>query len=55
MIVLNSLKDKGAGFGGTTNRVTFIDNNFNVFPMELKSKEEVANDILIKIIAHYEA
>lgn len=55
LIVLNSLKDKGAGFGGTTNRVTFIDNNFNVFPMELKSKEEVANDILIKIIAHYEA
>jgi phosphopantothenoylcysteine decarboxylase/phosphopantothenate--cysteine ligase len=55
LIVLNSLQDEGAGFGGTTNKVTFIDNNFNVFPMELKSKEEVANDILIKIIAHYEA
>ena len=55
LIVLNSLQDKGAGFGGSTNKVTFIDNNFNVFPMELKSKEEVANDILIKIIAHYEA
>ena len=55
LIVLNSLQDKGAGFGGTTNKVTFIDTNFDVFPMELKSKEEVANDILIKIIAHYEA
>jgi phosphopantothenoylcysteine decarboxylase/phosphopantothenate--cysteine ligase len=55
LIVLNSLQDKGAGFGGSTNKVTFIDNKFKVFPMELKSKEEVANDILIKIIAHYEA
>jgi phosphopantothenoylcysteine decarboxylase/phosphopantothenate--cysteine ligase len=55
LIVLNSLQDKGAGFGGTTNKVTLIDSNFNVSPMELKSKEEVANDILIKIIAHYEA
>jgi phosphopantothenoylcysteine decarboxylase/phosphopantothenate--cysteine ligase len=55
LIVLNSLQDNGAGFGGTTNKVTLIDSNFNVSPMELKSKEEVANDILIKIIAHYEA
>ena len=55
LIVLNSLQDKGAGFGVSTNKVTFIDNKFKVFPMELKSKEEVANDILIKIIAHYEA
>ncbi|MDH4404278.1 MAG: bifunctional phosphopantothenoylcysteine decarboxylase/phosphopantothenate--cysteine ligase CoaBC [Flavobacterium sp.] len=55
LIVLNSLQDKGAGFGGTTNKVTLIDSNFNVSPMELKSKVEVANDILIKIIAHYEA
>ena len=55
LIVLNSLQDKGAGFGVTTNKVTLIDRNFNIFPKELKSKEEVANDILIKIIAHYEA
>ena len=55
LIVLNSLQDNGAGFGGTTNKVTLIDSNFNVSPMELKSKEEVANDILIKIIAHYDA
>ena len=55
LIVLNSLQDKGAGFGVTTNKVTFIDSNLKLFPMALKSKEEVANDILIKIIAHYEA
>ena len=55
LIVLNSLQDKGAGFGGTTNKVTLLDSNFNESPMELKSKEEVANDILIKIIAHYDA
>ena len=55
LIVLNSLQDKGAGFGVTTNKVTLIDSNYNLYPMELKSKEKVANDILNKIIAHYEA
>jgi phosphopantothenoylcysteine decarboxylase/phosphopantothenate--cysteine ligase len=55
LIVLNSLNDKGAGFGLSTNKVTFIDRNFVVEPMELKSKEEVALDIVTKIIQHYEA
>jgi phosphopantothenoylcysteine decarboxylase/phosphopantothenate--cysteine ligase len=55
LIVLNSLQDAGAGFGGSTNKVTFIDKDFNVEPMELKSKEAVADDILNKIIAHYDA
>ena len=55
LIVLNSLQDKGAGFGQLTNKVTFIDKNFKVEPMELKSKEEVAVDILNKVIAHYDA
>lgn len=53
LIVLNSLQDKGAGFGKQTNKVTFIDKNFKVEPMELKSKEAVANDILNKVIAHF--
>ena len=53
LIVLNSLQDKGAGFGHSTNKVTFIDKDFNVEPMELKSKEAVAADIVNKIIAHY--
>jgi phosphopantothenoylcysteine decarboxylase/phosphopantothenate--cysteine ligase len=55
LIVLNSLRDEGAGFGGTTNKVTFIDKNLTVHPMELKAKEAVANDIINKIIAHYDA
>jgi phosphopantothenoylcysteine decarboxylase/phosphopantothenate--cysteine ligase len=54
LIVLNSLQDEGAGFGKPTNKITFIDHNFNIQPMELKSKEAVAEDILDKIISHYE-
>jgi phosphopantothenoylcysteine decarboxylase/phosphopantothenate--cysteine ligase len=52
LIVLNSLNDKGAGFGQPTNKVTFIDRNFTIEPMELKSKEEVSIDIINKIIKH---
>ncbi|WP_293893178.1 bifunctional phosphopantothenoylcysteine decarboxylase/phosphopantothenate--cysteine ligase CoaBC [Flavobacterium sp.] len=54
LIVLNSLQDKGAGFGKPTNKITFIDKDFVVEPMELKSKELVANDIMNKVISHYE-
>lgn len=50
LIVLNSLNDKGAGFGKPTNKVTFIDRNFVIEPMNLKSKEEVAFDIINKVI-----
>jgi phosphopantothenoylcysteine decarboxylase / phosphopantothenate---cysteine ligase len=48
-IVLNSLNDKGAGFQVDTNKITIIgkDNNQQVF--ELKSKKEVAVDIVEKI------
>ena len=53
LIVLNSLQDEGAGFGKSTNKVTFIDQFFTIEPMLLKSKEEVATDIVNKIIAHY--
>jgi hypothetical protein len=52
LIVLNSLRDDGAGFE-STNKVTFIDKNFNIEPMELKSKEAVADDILNKVIANF--
>ena len=55
LIVLNSLQDEGAGFRKETNKVTFIDKNFKVEPMELKSKEAVAEDILNKVIAHFNA
>jgi phosphopantothenoylcysteine decarboxylase / phosphopantothenate---cysteine ligase len=55
LIVLNSLNDKGAGFGHATNKVTFIDKNFAIEALSLKSKEEVAKDIVNKIIKNYEA
>jgi phosphopantothenoylcysteine decarboxylase/phosphopantothenate--cysteine ligase len=49
-IVLNSLQDKGAGFATNTNKITIIDKNFNEKPFELKSKAEVAKDIVNEII-----
>lgn len=45
-IVLNSLNDKGAGFSHQTNKITIIDNIDEVTEFPLKSKNEVANDIL---------
>ncbi|WP_281309824.1 bifunctional phosphopantothenoylcysteine decarboxylase/phosphopantothenate--cysteine ligase CoaBC [Flavobacterium flavigenum] len=53
LIVLNSLQDKGAGFQYQTNKVTFIDKEFKIEPMDLKSKESVAVDILNKVIGHF--
>jgi phosphopantothenoylcysteine decarboxylase/phosphopantothenate--cysteine ligase len=53
LIVLNSLNDAGAGFGKLTNKITFIDKDFNIEPLPLKSKEDVARDILQKVIEHY--
>jgi len=46
MIVLNSLNDKGAGFKSDTNKITILDKNNNCIEFELKSKQEVAEDIL---------
>lgn len=45
-IVLNSLNDKGAGFSGDTNKVSILDRNNKLTRFELKSKAEVAKDIL---------
>ena len=53
VIVLNSLNDKGAGFGKPTNKVTFIDKDFNIFEHPLKSKELVAEDIVNLIVKKY--
>lgn len=55
LIVLNSLNDEGAGFGKATNKVTFISKEFAIEPKELKSKEEVAQDIINKVIQFYDA
>jgi phosphopantothenoylcysteine decarboxylase/phosphopantothenate--cysteine ligase len=49
-IVLNSLRDKGAGFGTDTNKITFITaQQLQEFP--LKHKEAVAKDILQKCMS----
>ncbi|MBA6151140.1 bifunctional phosphopantothenoylcysteine decarboxylase/phosphopantothenate--cysteine ligase CoaBC [Gelidibacter maritimus] len=55
IIVLNSLKDKGAGFGGSTNKVTFITKDQEIIQHDLKSKEEVAVDLMNQIIKQIHA
>jgi phosphopantothenoylcysteine decarboxylase/phosphopantothenate--cysteine ligase len=45
-IVLNSLNDTGAGFGGNTNKVTIIDKDNTITNFDLKSKNEVAFDVV---------
>lgn len=45
-IVLNSLKDKGAGFGGDTNKVTLISRSNKMRKFELMSKKELAQNLL---------
>jgi phosphopantothenoylcysteine decarboxylase/phosphopantothenate--cysteine ligase len=46
MIVMNTMKDMGAGFGVDTNKISILDNYNNFKTFELKSKREVAKDIL---------
>ena len=45
-IILNSLQDKGAGFGHDSNKITIFDKAENCFEFDLKSKKEVAADII---------
>jgi phosphopantothenoylcysteine decarboxylase/phosphopantothenate--cysteine ligase len=51
MIVLNSLRDEGAGFGHDTNRVKIIERGNKTINFELKSKTEVAQDIVAHIVS----
>jgi len=55
MIVLNSLNDKGAGFGYDTNKVTIIKKNGEKIFLPLLSKKEVAEKIIneIKTISYF--
>ncbi|MFM9836728.1 MAG: bifunctional phosphopantothenoylcysteine decarboxylase/phosphopantothenate--cysteine ligase CoaBC [Cyclobacteriaceae bacterium] len=50
LIVLNSLNDKGAGFGHDTNKIAIIDKNGGTKEFNLKSKKEVAKDIVNAIV-----
>jgi phosphopantothenoylcysteine decarboxylase / phosphopantothenate---cysteine ligase len=49
-IVLNSLKDEGAGFGHNSNKITIFDKALNEFSFETKAKEKVAEDIINTIL-----
>ncbi|MCE1198222.1 MAG: phosphopantothenoylcysteine decarboxylase [Marinilabiliales bacterium] len=49
MIVLNSLREEGAGFGHDTNKVTLLERKGHISEYALKSKREVASDIVEKI------
>ncbi|MDQ2753876.1 MAG: bifunctional phosphopantothenoylcysteine decarboxylase/phosphopantothenate--cysteine ligase CoaBC [Bacteroidota bacterium] len=45
-IVLNSMQDKGATFGGDTNKVTVFDKAGNEYESQLSTKKEIAKFIL---------
>lgn len=51
MIVLNSMRDKGAGFGTDTNKVSIFDRSGNRIDFPLKSKKDVATDIVNEIVS----
>ena len=50
LIVLNSLKNKGAGFKSDTNKISIINKYNKITNFELKSKQHVAKDILSHIL-----
>ena len=53
MIVLNSLQDKGAGFGTDTNKVKILERNGAINAYECKSKKMVAKDIVDIVVNNY--
>jgi phosphopantothenoylcysteine decarboxylase/phosphopantothenate--cysteine ligase len=52
LIILNSMNDEGAGFGLDTNQVTIFDKSNKEHRFSVKSKKEVAEDI-VNIIIQY--
>lgn len=52
MIVANSLKDEGAGFGVDTNKISIITKD-NVLNFDILSKKEAANEIMTYALAIY--
>ncbi len=49
-IVLNSLRDSGAGFGHDTNKITVIDKDEQTYEFALKSKDDVAQDLVSLVL-----
>ncbi|MDQ6243314.1 phosphopantothenoylcysteine decarboxylase, partial [Campylobacter jejuni] len=54
-IVLNSLRDEAAGFGVDTNKVTLLCKDGTEMVTELKTKKEIAKDIVSFIISRLHA
>lgn len=50
LIVLNSLNDAGAGFGHDTNKITIFEKSGEEFDFERKPKQQVAKDIVDRIV-----
>jgi len=50
LVVLNSMRDSGAGFGCETNRVTMIDRMGSIKKYELKPKAQVAVDLVQRVL-----
>jgi len=50
IMVLNSLNDNGAGFGYNTNKITIFEKDGNELQYEQKSKQQVAHDIVDRIV-----
>lgn len=51
-IVLNSLQDKGAGFRHDTNKISIIEKEGPSIDFDLKSKSDVAHDIIDRLVFH---
>lgn len=54
-IVLNSLRDSGAGFAHDTNKISIIGDDETLMEFPLKSKKEVAKDILAHVLIRLES
>lgn len=51
LVVLNSLRDVGAGFGHDTNKVTVLDATGQIINFELQSKADLAHDLVSLIMS----
>jgi phosphopantothenoylcysteine decarboxylase / phosphopantothenate---cysteine ligase len=54
-IILNSMKDDGAGFGHSTNKITIFGKDGTTQSFEMKAKEKVATDIINTILKKQDA
>jgi phosphopantothenoylcysteine decarboxylase / phosphopantothenate---cysteine ligase len=50
LIVLNSAREEGAGFGGDTNKITIFGRDGQEWSYEQKSKQQVAKDIVDQVV-----